>query len=209
MPTTRPLRLLALLLLTVATGLGVHRLVAAPLDSLWTLSGPLTLEPAAAGVCAAALALCWLWLAAGVWLTVLDAIRSQERPSSRAAPSICPRLVRSLVLLTLGMGVTGPAYADSGTGSGPGVVGLPVPDRVVVVAVDRTPTQVRVRPGDSLWRLAAQALPAGASDAAVDRAWRALAALNADRLGPDPDLIFPGTLLRVPRPGRLLGKDAS
>jgi nucleoid-associated protein YgaU len=76
-----------------------------------------------------------------------------------------------------------------------------------VDAAARPVTVVRVRPGDSLWLVARQVLPEGASDAAVDRTWRRIAACNADRLGPDPDLIFPGTLLRVPQRGRALGKD--
>jgi nucleoid-associated protein YgaU len=87
-----------------------------------------------------------------------------------------------------------------------------VPDRVD--AGRATPAVVRVRPGDSLWQVARRLLADGAADvdgqpgdAAVDRMWRRRAATNADRIGPDPDLIFPGTLLRVPETGRALGKD--
>ncbi len=53
-----------------------------------------------------------------------------------------------------------------------------------------------VRSGDTLWALAAQALPAGTRAAAIDRAWRRIAAANPDVT--DPHLIFPGTVLRVP-----------
>jgi nucleoid-associated protein YgaU len=56
-----------------------------------------------------------------------------------------------------------------------------------------------VRPGDSLWTIAAARLPAGAGPAAVDGAWRRLYAANRPPLGADPDLIHPGDVLRVPR----------
>ncbi len=131
---------------------------------------------------------------------------------------LCPRLVRTLVLAALGVAVaTGPASADSpGTSdSRPsrdltrGVVGLPVPDRVATPVAPRvaaaastqvpaaTTGRVTVQPGDSLWAIAQRHLPPGAPDAAVQAGWRLLADANADRIG-HPDLIFPGTVLRVP-----------
>jgi nucleoid-associated protein YgaU len=55
-----------------------------------------------------------------------------------------------------------------------------------------------VAPGDTLWDLAARDLPADASPAAVDRHWRVLWQVNRARLGPDPDVIQPGTILRLP-----------
>ena len=93
--------------------------------------------------------------------------------------------------------------------------GLPLPDRVTgagapasaPVAVLRAhpartapgpPDVVTVRPGDSLWSIAARLLGPGASDAQVARAWHRIAALNSGRLGSDPDLILPGTRLAVP-----------
>jgi resuscitation-promoting factor RpfA len=54
--------------------------------------------------------------------------------------------------------------------------------------------------GESLWTIAAEHLPPGAPSARVDRAWRALYDANRPRLGDDPDLIRPGTVLRLPRP---------
>jgi hypothetical protein len=207
MGALRTFRLLALLLVTTATGAPVYRLALPAFDRVIGRPAPATLEPWVAAACAAALAVCWLWLVVGVWVTVLEALRRRAPLPARLSARLCPRLVRSVVLLALGLGVSAPAHGDAG--AGPGLAGLRVPDRVVAVATDGEPVhQVRVRPGDTLWALAVGILAPAASDAAVDRAWRALAALNADRLGPDPDLIFPGTLLRVPAPGRLLGKDA-
>ena len=55
-----------------------------------------------------------------------------------------------------------------------------------------------VRPGDTLWDLAAGDLPAVASPAAVDRHWRLLWQVNRAAIGPDPNTIRPGTSLRLP-----------
>jgi hypothetical protein len=58
---------------------------------------------------------------------------------------------------------------------------------------------VVVRPGDSLWRIAARLSPAPAQPALVDSAWRRIYAVNRPPLGADPDLIHPGDVLRIPR----------
>ena len=64
-----------------------------------------------------------------------------------------------------------------------------------------------VRPGDSLWSIAAADTAAAStgglesSVAEVDRRWRAIWAANRDLVGDDPDLIRPGQRLRVPGSG--------
>jgi LysM domain len=56
-----------------------------------------------------------------------------------------------------------------------------------------------VRPGDTLWGIAAAHLPPSArSLAAIDRYWRRVYGANRAVVGPDPDLIHPGTRLLVP-----------
>lgn len=55
-----------------------------------------------------------------------------------------------------------------------------------------------VRPGDCLWNIAASQLPANATNAAIDRAWRAIYAANRDAIGGDPNLIHPGLALTLP-----------
>jgi nucleoid-associated protein YgaU len=60
------------------------------------------------------------------------------------------------------------------------------------------PDSVTVRPGDSLWSIAAGLLGPGASNAEIARTWHRIAVHNGERLGPDPDLILPGTRLSVP-----------
>jgi hypothetical protein len=68
------------------------------------------------------------------------------------------------------------------------------------VASSSDPSTVVVAPGDSLWKIAAAQVGSGAGNAAiyaeVIRIWNA----NAGRIGTgDPNLIFPGTRLTMPR----------
>ncbi|MGB8651260.1 MAG: LysM domain-containing protein, partial [Mycobacteriales bacterium] len=57
---------------------------------------------------------------------------------------------------------------------------------------------VRVRPGDSLWSLAAAALGPTASDPQIARSWPRWWAANRAVIGTDPDLIQVGTQLIPP-----------
>ncbi len=57
---------------------------------------------------------------------------------------------------------------------------------------------VEVRPGDTLWGLAARSLGPDASDAAIAAAWPQWYAANASTIGPDPDVLHPGQVLVVP-----------
>jgi nucleoid-associated protein YgaU len=111
-------------------------------------------------------------------------------PGWRAAASAC-----------LGLAVVAGTAAGAGAGpGGPRLDGLPLPDRPLGRAA---PTHgaavVTVRPGDTLWGLAAATLPATASAAAIDRSWRGWYAANRRTVGPDPDLLIPGQRL-VPPP---------
>lgn len=58
--------------------------------------------------------------------------------------------------------------------------------------------EVVVRPGDSLWGLASRELGPSATDLEIARFWPQLYSANHDVLGPDPDRLLPGTVLRVP-----------
>lgn len=55
-----------------------------------------------------------------------------------------------------------------------------------------------VAPGDTLWAIAARHLPAGASDASIDREWRRWYRANRAVIGADPDVIEPGQRLTPP-----------
>ncbi|QWZ06741.1 LysM peptidoglycan-binding domain-containing protein [Nocardioides panacis] len=219
--TTRALLLLAG---GVAAAVGAWALAAAPLlrvaDPLLA-DGPgalprLDLPTVLAGGCAAALLACTGWLVATGALLVLARLGRLLAPGSPAwarlaetATRACPAVARGAVTALLGVAVgaaaSTPARADVG-GQVPGaagLTGLALPDRATGAApaagARATGTgPVLVRPGDSLWSIAEGLLPAGAPDPAVDAGWRALHAANRGRIGPDPDLLRPGTRLVVP-----------
>lgn len=159
----------------------------------------------------------WLWAATGVVL--LDAARGRVR-RRRGVPAALRRLVLAVCGVTLAGVIAAPGHArpaspplpadpaPGGHGSAALVRGLPLPDRAsavghVVRLLRRSGApeteQVLVRPGDTLWGLAAARLPATAGDAAVDAAWRRLYRANRAEIGPDPDLIHPGQRLDLPR----------
>lgn len=200
---------LVLLLAAVAAGGFVVVTLAAPWLPPAGAAGPHGFADLAATTCALALMACWAWLALG---TVAVAVQALSRASTPLGRWLCwvPGAIRVLVPVLVGAAVTaapasasseaGPATDDTDTAAigaaGTALAGLPLPDRVLtpVAAPHRT---VLVRPGDSLWRITARLLPTSAPASAVDRGWRVLARANADRV-PDPDLILPGTRLRVP-----------
>lgn len=214
----RVVRAITVGIVTVSATLGLHGLVAGPLSRLARAarSAAAARDPAALALpldelvitgAALAFAVCWLWLLLGVVSAAMD-IR------------LGPRWVRTLTAAALGMAaLQGPAVAEpSGeqatpTASVGALAGLRLPDRAAAMAAQapaaRTgPTQaIRVRAGDSLWSIAAAQLPPGASAGDVDAAWRRIAAANTEVLGPDPDLIFPGTALRLPPLDHLLRKE--
>ena len=89
--------------------------------------------------------------------------------------------------------------------------GLPLPDRPVNHVAShpsRTaaghpgaarPTAVLlIRPGDTLWAIAAHRLGPGASSAEIAAYVGALYRTNRATIGPDPDLLHPGQALRLP-----------
>lgn len=204
-------RAIAVGMLTVSATIGVQSLVTGPLTRLGRAGAAavaqrdpsalvLPLEELVLAGAALALAVCWLWLLLGV-VSVALAIR------------LGPSWVRTLTAVALGVtALQGPAGAEPNgqqavpSASTGALAGLPLPDRAVALAppaisaarIQPAASEVRVRAGDSLWSIAAALLPPGSSPGDVDAAWQRIAAANADVLGPDPDLIFPGTTLRVP-----------
>ncbi|HWB65202.1 MAG TPA: LysM domain-containing protein [Mycobacteriales bacterium] len=61
---------------------------------------------------------------------------------------------------------------------------------------------VVVRPGDTLWGIAASRLGGHPSDANIAAAWPRWWHANRQVIGPDPNLIHPGQRLRPPAPTR-------
>ncbi len=58
--------------------------------------------------------------------------------------------------------------------------------------------EIAVKPGDCLWSLAATQLGPAATDKQVADQWQRWYSVNRDLVGPDPDVLLPGTLLIAP-----------
>jgi resuscitation-promoting factor RpfA len=76
----------------------------------------------------------------------------------------------------------------------------PVPTKSVPVTTPAPAASAShlVVAGDTLWGVAAEALPAVAGPAEVTRSWQQCYASNRSTIGPDPGLIRPGELLVAP-----------
>ena len=174
-----------------------------PLDAALTDLAALTLLACAA----------WMWVVTTA--VVIEALRGPLDRTGHldAAPRGVPTGVRRLVLAACGVALAGglvqPSQAAAPSAvsaphhrSGPLLAGLPLPDRAVATSSSR-PRTVMVRPGDTLWSIAADDLPEGSAAQRITGRWRAIYASNSALIGPDPDVIVPGQRLRLP------GKDPS
>lgn len=170
-----------------------------------------------AGLCGGLLLVSAAWLLLVTAVTVAEAVTGSTRVHLRA-----PALLRRLVLAGCGAALTaaavqGPALADASPAEGGAhpatagtatLTGLTVPDRPLGAVRARTSVTtpghtgraatVTVRPGDSLWLLSERLLGPGADPGAVADACRALHRANHARVGDDPDLVLPGTVLHIP-----------
>jgi nucleoid-associated protein YgaU len=174
-----------------------------------TLRPEAALDPVALarGLAAGLLLGCVLW-----WWAAATAVLVAATRGRRLRPRGCPRWVHRMVLGALGAAVAGglatPALAadgaDAAATSAEAVRGLPYPDRAEgePVLADTAPPAGHhvVRPGDTLWALAARDLSPAASAAEVTDRWQLIYRLNRAAIGPDPDLIVPGTSLELPTP---------
>ncbi|GAA1924351.1 LysM peptidoglycan-binding domain-containing protein [Nocardioides hwasunensis] len=163
-------------------------------------------------VCATGLALAAAWLWVITTATVAALLLDRRRPG---VTSVAGGTVRRWVLVACGAavvaGTSTPALAAgdrAGSDGREGLVGLSLPERAV--APERhgprpahatiRPASVRVdahvvRPGESLWAIAA-AHPVG--ETSIDQRWRTIWQANRDVVGDDPDLILPGQALHLP-----------
>jgi hypothetical protein len=193
----------------------------------WALPHPLEAAPAgptgpvvtALGL--AAWALC-CYLALVLALTALTQVRGCARCAGVLLSGLAPTAVRRVAAGLLGVGLllggTGtagatepvrpPATSDAAgydwrPGVQPPVASVPaVPPTATPSAPTRStpappPETVTVRPGDTLWELAAAELP-GADARAVARAWPSWWTANRAVIGDDPDLLHPGQQLVRP-----------
>ncbi|SDE25390.1 hypothetical protein SAMN05660485_00339 [Blastococcus fimeti] len=166
----------------------------------------------------------WAWGALGLALTAASALPGAVgRVSVGLVRVVLPGGARraAALALGLGLGLSGPLAATTllvatAPAAAAGPVPAAVPDWPVpapAAPVGGPPdwpdapvpipsgSHVVVR-GDCLWDIAAAALSAGSgrtpSPAEVARATHSWWAANADVIGPDPDLLLPGQVLRPP-----------
>jgi nucleoid-associated protein YgaU len=181
--------------------------------------GPDSLVIAAVGLLAWAV---WGWGVLGLALTAASAVPGMVGSAARLATQVLlPAGARrsAALLLGLGLGVAAPlAGAASTMLATPAVAAVPaagVPDWPAVAPVNgpvpdwpgASPalpdegSHVVVR-GDCLWHVAASHLLAGSgvppTDGEIARAVHAWWTANADVIGPDPDHLLPGQVLRPP-----------
>jgi hypothetical protein len=164
--------------------------------------------------CAAVAAGTSAWLWAITTLVVLDAARGHDR-RRRGVPASLRRLILTGCGAVVVSGLAAPALAGGGPAAAPGaevLAGLRLPERIAVAPLGRAvrlPATVGplgvvvVRPGDTLWSIAATDLAdrgATESPAPADVAayWPRVYALNRAVVGPDPAVIEPGQRLRLP-----------
>lgn len=165
----------------------------------------------AAGSCLAGVA--GAALAAGGTLTVLTTLPSTEpaqgqkirRLAGRAACSLSPAWWRGALLTCCGLGLGAVPVATAAGTVGPAspsecpprceatVTGLPMPQ----LPVSRDTYRMVVQRGDTLWHIAAARLPNASTAARIARKVDWIHSANRAAIGPDPDLIFPGTHLTL------------
>ena len=139
------------------------------------------------------------YLVAGLAAAAAARLRAPDGRVAALVAATVPAFVRRAGELLAGVGVgatvlagTTAAAADDGAGAAPGIAALDW-------AHHRTPaTPVVVRPGDSLWSIAADSLGPARTSRAVAAAWPRWWVANRAVVGPDPDLIVPGQRLRPP-----------
>lgn len=153
----------------------------------------------------------WLLVLCACWAVVLVLAAALEVLSRGRLPATswvgAPPCVRRALLAALGLALVGVPGVAGATATSPGGLRLPVPERPTGVLLHRVAPRpgaveavraVVVRPGDSLWRLAADLLGPGASDGDVVSLVIRLHHRNRGVIGPDADLLRPGQRLVVP-----------
>jgi hypothetical protein len=138
-------------------------------------------------------------LAISGWVLLIIGLAQLSSPIVRA---ITPGVLRhALFVGAVGALALSPAQADRSPAHSTiphSLSGLRLPDRPdTVAAIDRS---VMVKPGDTLWAIAARSLPPGAGAADIARACARWYASNRNIIGDDPNLIHPSQHLTPPTP---------
>lgn len=154
----------------------------------------------------------WVLLGCAGWAVLICAAAALETVTGgrlRATTWVnCPPSLRPVLLAAFGVALVGTPCAATTTpttsrhtdGRRAAVATqqrLPVPARQLGVAHGGS-TRVRVRPGDTLWRLAEVRLGSSTPAAVIAELVRDVHRRNRELIGPDPDLIRPGQRLVFP-----------
>lgn len=210
----------------------VARLIAAEVAALgrpatWGAGFDATLVP----VCSTVVGLCAAWFWCVTTVTAVEVVRGAGPAGLGGRGGVARRVALVLCGAAVVSQLAAPATAAGQAGDRldgvPSLTGLAVPDRAVSGEVRRPGGRARplarpafhdgaarstsgdatqavaVRPGDSLWSLAEDALGADADVADLVDHWHLTYATNRHVLGGDPDLIHPGQRLVLPDPGRI------
>lgn len=154
-------------------------------------------------------------LAAGGWLLLLSTavvVETARTAEPGRLTRSCPASLRRVLVACCGAALVGGLSTTAASAEPAGhphrsrltagasiVAGLSLPDRTVGSSTpDASSRRVRVRSGDSLWAIGSRLLGPHASDREIAALTDRMFDANRDRLGPDPDLILPATVLRVP-----------
>jgi hypothetical protein len=193
---------------------GVTHKLRAPIGELRHSSAGLSRTPldvVLSEVAALALLVCATWLWAVTTAVVVQALRGRVGRIT-GVPAGVRRAVLAACGVALASGVVAPTQATA-PDPRPAVAqhldrsvldGLPLPDRTVSGRPPGPPAPadpgrtVVVRSGDTLWSIATRDLAPDSPDSRVAAHWRAIYAANRHRIGPDPDVIVPGTRLTLP-----------
>ena len=153
---------------------------------------PATPDEVLVRLCLAALTLAAGW----AWLQAMAGVADAWRGTPRAGRHGVRRLALAACGIAVASVLTAPAHAGTDDPRSDPLSGLPLPERAEGPAHPRQHAVV-VRPGDTLWALAEHDLPAPATDRQVTARWHAVYLHNRDVIGPDPDLIQPGQVLKL------------
>ncbi|MDQ1745245.1 MAG: hypothetical protein QOE23_3584 [Pseudonocardiales bacterium] len=125
-------------------------------------------------------------------------------PSGSGAPTAtgsAPTAAASGAPSAAGTSSLPPVGWPTDPGPAPRTAGDPLPG-TERAAVPTGAGRVRVRAGDSLWSIAGHRLGPAAPAGRIQQEWPRWYALNRQLIGPDPNLIRPGTRLRIPEPSQ-------
>jgi len=129
---------------------------------------------------------------ATIW-TLIVTLLASWRPTARWAVALTPRVLRAALFT----GVSGIVAISPTRAMADDLDGLPLPDRPVTSTIQNQTEHV-VRPGQSLWSIAAATAGAEATPASIAYATSRWYATNRTVIGDDPDLILPGRILTRP-----------